>query len=476
MKEILKMNNNDNINNTTPESIYDPNEIWGELTTSEKEKNTYQDKNKSAKQIKETISVPKKETISVPKKETISVPKKETTNLPFEETYPTIFNLKKNMIFKNYPELCQFLNIPILDGSMKRAQLDEIQRFCLLTKEKQSYVVKKTYDVPFPPTNKYGSSPYGKLTELILCELLLQHEKNSPNDPFVVSINELAKKIGFVNYMFGYYNKHPNQFSQNNNIPKLLVDELFHKIKRSYSGAIKTVLNKMENNQKLIICEEIVFVAKVDKNSVKYIKSSVKDKYGDETVKIDIVHTNKDLIFQQVSEFEKKQIIEVQQQTLKEIGCYNLQNVFMTGKQYFYYQTLQNNLVEHLGILFYYKAYNISFIKEYIYSNKVNLIQQIKQLNNTFLNNIVNFKFSFKDNPLSDLTDNSDILKNIETFCNKLVKYNYNSKQEYYNLSSSDNKKSVSDFNIDNNSEEHSLNNSEFFPQMELDGFEDENY
>lgn len=375
----------------------------------------------------------------------------ENTNNNITTDIFNIEKLKPNVFFNTYKDLCVFFEMEnFKSGTSRKKQTDEIERFCALSKNGHGFSIKEVYDVPYPPTNNYGSSPYGKLTELILCDLLLQHEhKFNGNSPFIVSINDLAKKIGFVNYLFSYYNKHPWRFSKNNQIPKTLVDEMFHKIKRSYSGAIKTVLNKMQNNQKLIICDEITFIAKVDKNKVEFQKVSNIDKYGDEITFVKVINDD-NLTFQAASDQEKQKIIAIQQQVLKTIECQNMQDVFSKGLQNKYYQLLQNSLVMELGVLFYYKAYNISFVKEYIYTNKNNLIKEIKKLNNTFLNNLLKIKYKNSNREgFSNKEDDETILKSIECFCEKLVRYNYDTKEEYKGLTAHQEKNHVSQQELD---------------------------
>ena len=50
--------------------------------------------------------------------------------------------------YKNYPTLCEELELTIYRGTQKTAQLKELQRYCKLEKEGISFILKEVYEVP----------------------------------------------------------------------------------------------------------------------------------------------------------------------------------------------------------------------------------------------------------------------------------------------------------------------------------------
>lgn len=65
-----------------------------------------------------------------------------------------------NSEFKNYKQLCSFLEVPIKSGSSKVAQLNELKRFCSYKKQKQSFIITEVYDNPLPKKQINRMKPY----------------------------------------------------------------------------------------------------------------------------------------------------------------------------------------------------------------------------------------------------------------------------------------------------------------------------
>lgn len=57
-------------------------------------------------------------------------------------------NIKKGMVFKNYKELCKFVEIEPTTGTAKKSQLKELKRFCEYHKEGQKIIIDKKYKIP----------------------------------------------------------------------------------------------------------------------------------------------------------------------------------------------------------------------------------------------------------------------------------------------------------------------------------------
>lgn len=59
-----------------------------------------------------------------------------------------IEKLKKGMTFKNYKELCEFLEIKVTGGSAKESQFKELSRFCEWHKEGQRIIIDRKFRKP----------------------------------------------------------------------------------------------------------------------------------------------------------------------------------------------------------------------------------------------------------------------------------------------------------------------------------------
>ena len=70
-------------------------------------------------------------------------------------------NLKSNQTFKNYKELCNFLNEPIKTGKAKQLQLKEWERFFLFLKEGQKIIITEIFDIPKEKIDKRANNKGG---------------------------------------------------------------------------------------------------------------------------------------------------------------------------------------------------------------------------------------------------------------------------------------------------------------------------
>jgi len=69
-----------------------------------------------------------------------------------------INKLTKGMTFKNYKELCIFLDMPIRSGtSGKRSQFKELERYCTYIKQGQKIIITEIFDIPLEKTDLRGT-------------------------------------------------------------------------------------------------------------------------------------------------------------------------------------------------------------------------------------------------------------------------------------------------------------------------------
>lgn len=85
-----------------------------------------------------------------------------------------IENLKENMVFKNYKELCVFLGIKIAGGNSKQAQLNELARHCSLEREGHSFRIKEVYAAPIKDKASKGRKGfYSELLQALVMDYLV---------------------------------------------------------------------------------------------------------------------------------------------------------------------------------------------------------------------------------------------------------------------------------------------------------------
>ena len=355
-----------------------------------------------------------------------------------------IFNqlstLKENYVFKNYNELCNFLNIEIKINDAKKTQLANLKRFCDFQKVGYKFIINKIYPTPLLKTNNY-SSPYTKLNEYIICELLIRHSQNFKDQDFVYSVNSLAKQIGYINELFTQYWNHRGKLSAEIDIDKSIINEFYTKVNNSYKRIIKTTFDKLKS-ERIAIIEEICYVRDIVLNEDNVIVYTTENEFGDEvdnySASSTITHNNRP-----ATKLERELIITVEQQVFSELS--HTYNISITSKHDIFkynklkeFSTLRKKyFAEKIKISNYYMAYRISFVPEFIYKKQRSLVKEIKQINNLFIDKTMDNKnkdINKKLNNLSKATNVSDELKqdfvdlqdntqkDFLQLCNKLLK------------------------------------------------------
>ena len=62
--------------------------------------------------------------------------------------------LKTNQTFKNYKELCEYLDEPIKTGKSKQLQLKDWERYFSYEKEGQKFIITEIFDTPTEKIDK----------------------------------------------------------------------------------------------------------------------------------------------------------------------------------------------------------------------------------------------------------------------------------------------------------------------------------
>lgn len=63
-------------------------------------------------------------------------------------------SITKSQIFKNYKELCEFLEEPVKGGTSKEAQIKEWQRYFAFERQGNKYIITEIYDTPLEKVRK----------------------------------------------------------------------------------------------------------------------------------------------------------------------------------------------------------------------------------------------------------------------------------------------------------------------------------
>lgn len=328
-------------------------------------------------------------------------------------------NLYVNQTIKNYKELCKILDIPILNGNSKIAQLKKCNQYFSFKQQNNKYIIKEIFEQPISQKpNKSKGSPFQKLNEFIICQLLLNNF-NDEEGQLVFTLNQLAEQVGYVNENFKniYFSK--NEIAIKNNISKNTVMEFYDRSIESYRRILKTTLKNLEQ-QGIIAVEEVYFCIESVENTVisnETIRNEYEDEHEEVSGKIFF-----DKRYRQATEYEINESLKIKNKILNEMGFNSIKDIYINRKEQIYFKLLKRQLFEKLHIYNIYKTYKMYYIYNYM-DKKVNeLKEQIKEVNNLFYNKIINNRKKeikkFPKNPVED----TEYIEGYEKLCDTYIK------------------------------------------------------
>ena len=245
-----------------------------------------------------------------------------------------VSNLKEGNYVKNYKELCSMLNQPIYAGTQKKSQLNEFKRFFDYEKIGIKFYIKKIYNEPIPKEHKYPANT--KYTEYIEY-ILLSYLSTKHNGEIYIPSQYLWFKLGMVNYNFiRLQNKDDiNELIELDEKMTLFQINNFYrrcrsKLKNITDGALKSF-----EKQKLINYWRI--------HMVKY-----PGKFISEEATIE----------------EEQFILKIEKEILNELGCKDINEVFLKNKYEYYYKERNEKAKELFGASEIYDYYHIIHIPE----------------------------------------------------------------------------------------------------------------
>lgn len=297
----------------------------------------------------------------------------------------SFINLKGGNVFSNYKELCNFLDIPILTGNSKIAQEKELKRYVDFEKEGHKYIIKEVYDIPMPILSTKGSGYYETL-EFIICRLLLNHISREGSTVYRTTINSLAENTGFVNNLYFEYLKHKNKLSAQLSVPVEVVEKLYKDSQRNYRGTIYRTLKKLEMD-KVIKFQEVYYVQEIIEKD-KIVLETDLDRFGDvQTHLYRPIEIEGD--FRKATEFEIQTITDTEFKMLSRFNAENVYELYKNGNQVEYYNTVQRELINKIGIGKYYKVLEIYLVQEGIRKKERKLSEVLKELNDKFYQKLI---------------------------------------------------------------------------------------
>lgn len=246
-------------------------------------------------------------------------------------------NISVGMVIKNYKELCNLLNMPILTSTSKQAQIKQLKCYMDFDKSGQKFIVTDIFDTPLTVNDqrKLGNnSIYVKYIEVILLQYL------SKQNGFTSTLNKVDwwKLLGFIN---DKYKNIPDKDLEllDPTVTPFEIKMFYQRCNTKLERILFSALNNLKN-RKLIMYElQTVITYKNNKNGE--MNSFIAD------------------------DDDKKRILEVERFVLKkELKLDNMFQVYWSNKQSSYYKRVQKLLESYYDWTGYYKQIKIIYVKK----------------------------------------------------------------------------------------------------------------
>lgn len=188
-----------------------------------------------------------------------------------EEQIKKVNQLEVGDTFKNYPELCRYLDISPTGGKIKKRSIAEFERYVGYVKEGNAFIITEIYD---EPKAKSDSDELRKSLELIMEHVISRHfekqqEQNSEQVPIYISKVNLAIECSLIN-SFNYRLSRCRQeaLAKVLEIPVETVNDWFTSEEAKISYRIKSTLERLEK-QKWIIANKS-YAYKIKGQKIQY--------------------------------------------------------------------------------------------------------------------------------------------------------------------------------------------------------------
>ena len=219
--------------------------------------------------------------------------------------------LKEGMIFKNYKALCGFMGWETTRGNYMKARLKELDSLCKWYREGNKIVIEIVYDCRLPKVDgRNKANTYINPIEIVLLFTLKDMEK--PEVYF--SKSKMYRILGMFNEKF----EEINYGDTNSIVEELMVDYLTAKSFKINSKAeanriIKRALSSMRDRRVIDYISGRIIVSPNGKHRV-------------------------------ASTQEVKILLQLEKETLNELGCYSYSQVEYRNLTFKYYKVLNSKI------------------------------------------------------------------------------------------------------------------------------------
>lgn len=297
-----------------------------------------------------------------------------------------LLSTKVGTKFKNYVELCEYLEADVLDSNSKNAQLKEWRRYVNLRKNKNnSYTIKEIYGQPLEKMDKrkFGNNViYMELIELTLLYYLYEN-MHTEGDSICLSRSSLYDILGFVNnnYILEFLRKYRVDSEHQKNVSKLKEEhnitnfDLYNFYEHS-SHRFNEILNRAFSDlgkQSILLIKPVFIITEFDETEENMeLKDEVLEKLKteklDDMQMYELLNQFEYKTSRVASEDDMKYILSINRMTLDEFEYRYMYDVYRNNERFNFYKELTIKLLEDMNWIFCYKAYQFSFTESTLQS------------------------------------------------------------------------------------------------------------
>ena len=284
-----------------------------------------------------------------------------------------ISKLSEGMTFKNYKELCIFLDIPIRNGKSKILQLEDLSRYCTFTKDKQKIIINEIFAEPLPKIDLRSEGNNSKYVEHIQAQILHTLSKTEGHK-YTITKNNLFESLGMVNHM--YLDKAlvlkllPKKDSR---FTKFNINHLYLRVNDRFTRILFDSLNSLENRC-LLTYNDLYMVVRIDEDGIEHHLKA--------------------------TELEEALITSIKYNVLQDMKLNSVMQVMFKFKTEEFYRRVNKKLKDY-NIDYAYKQIELLFTKKNVLYelSKMELQQHKKDLNDKVIETItINTRDTFYKN------------------------------------------------------------------------------
>lgn len=259
--------------------------------------------------------------------------------------------LKVGQVFKNYKSICEWLGVKPASGNTKISHMKEFDRYCTYHKEGNKFVIDEVYDTPLDKkdgrseTSANNSVKYADDIETIML-YTLQNKKE-----FLCTISQALLLCNLVNENYNVGKKDIPITSKLLNLDIENVYTFYDSTSRRLRDTFERALNRMRSKALLSYTKPIMVAC----NDVKIKLNELGEPKllnGKISYKVEEVH-------RLATKEEVDVILDCEANTLNQLGCDDMQHVFLSHKWNEFKKIVNKEISSRLNIKYYYEAYNI---------------------------------------------------------------------------------------------------------------------